>query len=55
MANDDAWVPQPYARPWGLCLFFFTTKDTKDTKDTKKSEDEMFDAIFQLCQVEVHQ
>ena len=28
---------------------------TKDTKSTKESENETFDAIFQLCHVEVHQ
>ena len=28
---------------------------TKDTKSTKKSENAMFEAIFQLCHVEVHQ
>ena len=36
----------------GASVHFFTTKDTKSTKDTKH---EMFNFIFQLCRVEVHQ
>ena len=36
----------------GASVHFFTTKDTKNTKESKN---EIFDSIFQLCRVEVHQ
>ena len=51
MANDDEGFHSSTLGP-GVTVHHFTTKETKSTK---QSENEMFDAIFQLCHVEVQQ